>query len=447
MTTSDGDEKFSSTQSVTSDKMNKVVMWHGTTIPTNPNNEIPNLGLFLKTDSGEIYENEGTEGSPNFVLKMAGGAEEKQVYPYSIVKGDYTIPTNAVATSEIVSDFFEQYTTNTGWTPVGSNVTVDDAVADVCRFAAATADDNRVHKALGFTLSDSLWIYETEMIFAFSASLDVIPFCLSAGTGAPTTASQDAIIFFINGGTPNMIVSYKDGAAGLANGTGTPVTFSASTQYYLRLERTSTTNIKISIFTDAARTTHEGNSPQNFTIPSTVGGLTTLQHGVRDTASGATVTGTIDNSFIQDNASSIANFPATNVLTDNTTDKWKTASVAAPAIYVDMNGAEDGAAILFNIDKTDTTITEVTLRASTDITFASSEDVRTVLVADLDDDSDEFYRFDRLDVDKQYYQLIGTGTGVLVMNKLFVLTPSDYARRHRHKDISVSDTSLDGEGS
>ena len=122
---------------------------------------------------------------------------------------------------------------------------------------------------------------------------------------------------------------------------------------------------------------------------------------------------------------------------------------AAPAIYVDMNAVKDGAAIMLNLDKTDTTITTITLRASVDASFTSAEDVRKVLVSDLSDDTDVFYRFNRQDEDKRYYQLIGTGTGVLAVWKFFVRIPTatQWQRVHKHKDISVSDTDLDGEGS
>lgn len=90
-------------------------------------------------------------------------------------------------------------------------------------------------------------------------------------------------------------------------------------------------------------------------------------------------------------------------------------------------------------------LTNIRLRSeSTHTAFTAPENVRTALVQDLTDDTDEFYRFNRLDANKRYYQIIGTGTGVLSLNKFFVFKP-DW-RVHRHKDISTSDTGLDGAG-
>ena len=53
---------------VTGDKLDRTRMWHGTTLPTNPTNEVPSNGLFLKTDTGAFYENTGTIGSPVFEI-------------------------------------------------------------------------------------------------------------------------------------------------------------------------------------------------------------------------------------------------------------------------------------------------------------------------------------------------------------------------------------------
>ena len=46
-------------------KLDRTLLWHGTTLPTNPTNEVPANGLFLKTDTGILYENTGTIHAPD----------------------------------------------------------------------------------------------------------------------------------------------------------------------------------------------------------------------------------------------------------------------------------------------------------------------------------------------------------------------------------------------
>ena len=48
--------------------------------------------------------------------------------------------------------------------------------------------------------------------------------------------------------------------------------------YYGRLERTSPTNARVSVFTDSARTIHVTDSPKNLTIAAGIVGLTHIQH-------------------------------------------------------------------------------------------------------------------------------------------------------------------------
>jgi len=56
---------------VTGDKLDRTLLWHGTTLPTNPTNEVPTNGLFLKTDSSQLYENTGTLAAPVWTLVLS----------------------------------------------------------------------------------------------------------------------------------------------------------------------------------------------------------------------------------------------------------------------------------------------------------------------------------------------------------------------------------------
>ena len=198
------------------------------------------------------------------------------------------------------ADFADAYTTNTGWTQTGTLVTVDSGVADKAACAACLNNaDNRVHKSLGITLSDTAWIYEFEFKRTDTNGDITLPALLSSGTGDPEDATQDELGMF-TGGTSTLGSFYKDGAGGVT--TSSTITFTDGTQYYATLQRTSTTNLKLSIFSDSARTTHITGSPLDFTIPATVTTLTTLMHSVKSNGGTQGSTWDIDNSNIWNSA-------------------------------------------------------------------------------------------------------------------------------------------------
>ena len=179
-------------------------------------------------------------------------------------------------------DFQDDYTTNTGWTQVGSGVTVNSGVAGkVVAINALGTANNAVYKSLGTTLSDTNWVAEFEYKHSSALTQGVFPIAFTAGTGDIANSNQDALLIHATSGDL-VYLYYKDGAGALAQPTGTvgiPVT--DNTVYYMKLERTGTTSMKLSVFTDPARTIHQTNSPNTGTnVPATVTGLTHIQHAV-----------------------------------------------------------------------------------------------------------------------------------------------------------------------
>ena len=202
--------------------------------------------------------------------------------------------------------FSDDYTTNTGWTQTGTLVTVDSGTADKLNFTNVVGNaDHRVSKAIGVTLSDTLWVCEYEInITAMGALTEAFPVFISAGT-AKLRSTQDELgtTIYNNAGTYQMAITSRLDNGGL---NSTYINFSLSTLYYIRLERTSATNCRLNIFSNSARTTHITGSPVNFTINSGIGGLTTVQHGSDDGAGNAnTINLTIDNMRINNNSSTI----------------------------------------------------------------------------------------------------------------------------------------------
>jgi len=188
--------------------------------------------------------------------------------------------------------FQDNYNTNDGWTQVSTLVTVDDAsFPDICKANAATSGvDRRVHKSLGVTLSDTAWRAEFDFKSqseSTSGSLFSV-ISLAAGTANPHASSQDVVCVSNNwSGGPVLEIDYKDGAGAFTQSFPTIIAYTTNTQYYLRFERTSATNTKLSVFSDVNRTQHITGSPINFTIPSTITGLTHIHHHTSTLVGGA----------------------------------------------------------------------------------------------------------------------------------------------------------------
>jgi len=178
--------------------------------------------------------------------------------------------------------FQDDYSTNTGWTQVGTGVTVDDpSFPDIVKFnAVPDASDRRVFKSLGTTLSDTEWILESEFI----ATAHNLPahrvFALTAGSGEIFASNQDAIgLFYTDAFTPGIgfqVVQKDDASESVVS---SKIIVGIGDKVYIRLARTSATTGTLEIFSDAARTIHVPGSPVAITgfLP-TVTGLNTLQH-------------------------------------------------------------------------------------------------------------------------------------------------------------------------
>ena len=184
--------------------------------------------------------------------------------------------------------FEDDYTSNSGWTQTGSKVTVDSGKSDwVDANAAATNDSlQQVIKSLGITLSDTAWTADFTYINN-GGTVGGYPFVFQSGTGNYDSASNDAIT--MSEDNPNKIkINTKNGGTYVA-GSST-IAVSSGTTYYIRIQRTSATDIKLSAFTDSARTTHTSGSPvtaSNAGIAN-ITGLTYVQHQNQTTGGGGT---------------------------------------------------------------------------------------------------------------------------------------------------------------
>ncbi len=135
---------------------------------------------------------------------------------------------------------------------------------------------------------------------------------------------------------------------------------------------------------------------------------------------------------------------AANMISDNTATVWKSAAEVNPAIYVDMGGSALnvlGVAIYWSSESTET---EIAIRISTDITFTSGENTRTILVTALTAGAWNYIRFNLKNA--RYMQIYGNSGAsvILAINELKYLTKTDseVLADLGILEISPTDTSL-----
>lgn len=234
------------------------------------------------------------------------------------------------------------YSSNSGWTQIGTDVEINNGKLNYLN-GAADNQQRRVYRNIGTTLNaNDTWSAEFDFLPTSTGSwggpaTGHTLFALTAGNQEPfndcpnvscsglPTGNQDGVIITYVTTNPtdpanhvsNTIffkIHAKDGtteyrSANILTGT------SMNTNYYLRVERIDSITIQLSVFSDPTRTTHLPNSPLTLTIPSTVDGLTTLQHGnVVRGDSRRQLTGTIDNlCFSYNSATSIPDLTENNL--------------------------------------------------------------------------------------------------------------------------------------
>lgn len=197
-------------------------------------------------------------------------------------------------TCDILSDDFS----NSGlWTQVGTDVLVTNNRVEF-QNDAANGSQKRVYRSIGTILGSSdIWSVEVDFFVGTIPSgsgTAVDPIVLTAGTQEPFNDCPDIACTGNPPGTQDMIgVSFgtptstsQDRRFRIRAREGTTSTewkspvisaTAKNTAYYIKLERTSPTEVSLAIFSDASRTLHLSGSPVSLTIPNTIEGLSTAQ--------------------------------------------------------------------------------------------------------------------------------------------------------------------------
>ena len=173
--------------------------------------------------------------------------------------------------------FTGDYSTQTGWTQVGSTISITGGYAYANNSGSALGA--YIHTPLGSTLSDTKWIAEFE--YYNVGAVNLFPFILASGTSTVWNSTQDMI--GVGEESPNMLkIIYKDGSGSVQQSpsTGFSSTMSTGTTYYCTVIRDGS-SLSLKLYIDSARTVQLG-SDATLTISGTVSGLTTLHHSGRN---------------------------------------------------------------------------------------------------------------------------------------------------------------------
>lgn len=249
-----------------------------------------NTGNFLTTSFASI--NRGVA----WVASLLDWNSRKQI----TVNGAEKTPTESFS-----------YTTAESWNETNSAIVVDGASSGKCIMNSGDAsNDVRAWKALGTTLSDTKWVIDFDYLQTDETPrAGAFPICLTAGSSEPDNATQDMIGVKAFTSTQTLRLIYKDGAGSVTANDTNPITIVNGTQYYCRLIRHSATKTELIVYLDSDRSEVVG-SQISSNVPSTVTGLTHIQHSIQSGSAGDLFNFEIDNTNIYNNTTTVENIPS-----------------------------------------------------------------------------------------------------------------------------------------
>ena len=208
-----------------------------------------------------------------------------------------------VSTPAPTPSFESDYDVTADWTKVGTKITVNEDVSDVGYFnnIENASGRNIVSQSLGLTMSNSLWYGDFVFVInAITVAGTGWLWFLSDSVNIPEVDTVDCIGVEILNSTPDVRGYAMNGTSAT---TSTEIDLSSGVTYYARLERTSSTNCRLNIYSDTARTTHITGSPQSWTISSGIVNLDIIESMSADVGGGGRfTTATVDTTRVYDNA-------------------------------------------------------------------------------------------------------------------------------------------------
>ena len=230
------------------------------------------------------------------------------------------------------ADFSDDYSSASGWTVGGSsNIVIDSGDSNQVDFNSPVSGSSNTneyaYKSLGLTLDDEKFVARFRFKYNTFGSNGVFeaPFVLSAGTSWVFTATQDSLGVEVENFRGYAYIFYKDGSGSITRSSAI-TTLTTGTDYYFELIRASSTKAILTIYSDYEYT--NVHATVSMTIPSTISGLTTLQHvGTEYTGgTGYTYDAELDSTEIYNGITTVENIPSqqTATFTDDFTSSGAT---------------------------------------------------------------------------------------------------------------------------
>lgn len=270
----------------------------------------------------------------NLIMGYSDGSPAETQYILQNTTSDITASLNTTTTQTTV--FNDDYTTNTGWSQVGTLVTVDSGTADKVHWVTSGSTEQRVYKSLGTTLlATQSFTVNFEFTYTSSATPNDIVIALTAGNGAPMTANQDALgVYYRTSTNTGFNIFMKDDAGAFTQCQIPNNANSAGITYYGTFKRLngsiSSLTTELDIYTDSARTLLVSGYPHYCSSNAGIGDFTYLQHG-KGAVAGA-LTADLDNLVVT------AGVTSTIVIGDNISDtQYNYDSVDIPATEATAN--------------------------------------------------------------------------------------------------------------
>jgi len=188
------------------------------------------------------------------------------------------------------------FSSSTGWTTVGSNITITGGVIQASSMVTQT--NNRIYYDLGSALSDKFVIDFDHYADTASAGGYWQMFALTDTTAIPRT--DDAIHALVDMGSWTTYLRHVN--EGSETNVGLLGNLTAGQWQYVRFVRDGTTGT-LTVYSDSDRTTQVLNV--SGTIPATVTGLRYFQSGALSGANAGTTTYKIDNLKIYNGVTSV----------------------------------------------------------------------------------------------------------------------------------------------
>ena len=232
--------------------------------------------------------------------------------------------------SEATTPTFESdFSSSTGWTTVGSNISITGGVIQAS--SMATQSDNRIYYDLGSALSDQFVIDFDHYADSASSGGFWGMFALTDTTSIPKT--DDSIHALIDMGSWNTYLRYSN--EGSETNLALAGSLTTGQWQYIRFVRDGTTGT-FYVYSDSDRTNQVLSA--TGTIPTTVTGLRYFQSGAILSGNSGTTTYKIDNLKVYDGVTSVSG--DTWNMQPTLEDDFSTDNFVQTGTEIDVSGGE-----------------------------------------------------------------------------------------------------------